>query len=202
MTEKRKSFVQATAERGQADIDAELAKYREEMLSTFVRAIGKTSRETEALMETLSSTVRRTTRDMERMTEVASQTAQQAQQGLRVVEANVAKLTDTTSWTHMTGLITDTIDRWTKPHWGLAVLLMVLTGILGVQIGTWTSLQWVEAEVMQAHGSFDSVITKETIYRRDKQGRLLVRFRNDIEQPLVKEGWVYIQEPKRKKGKR
>jgi hypothetical protein len=198
----RKSFVQTAAERGQADIEAELARYREEMLSTFVQAIGRTSKETEALMETLSATVRRTTRDMERMTEVASQTATQAQQGLRVVETNVARLTDSTQWTHMAGLITDTIDRWSKPHWALAVLLMILTGILGVQIGTWTSLKWVEAEVMQANESFDSVIMQETIYRRDKQGRLMVRFRNDIDQPLVKEGWVYTQEPKRKKGKR
>jgi hypothetical protein len=197
MSDERKSFLKRAVEKNQAEVEAELAKAREAMLSTMVKAAGLTTREVEAMMDIVISAGKSVTREMERVTENSRKFGDRSDKAMKNIEQRLDRLTSDSHWANIEKRMDNVVTRWSKPHWALAVGTMFLVGVIGVQIGTWTSLKWVEAEVAQANMSFDSVITKETAFRRDKQGRLLIKF-GATPKELIEKGWTYVQEPKAK----
>lgn len=201
MTERR-SFVRQAVEKNQAEVEAELAKAREAMLSAMVRAAAKTKEEVAAVEEILLSAGKSIRREMQRTREASDAHAHAASAALTSLEKRIVDMQDAQRWQHVESVMTSTVARWAAPHWVLSLALTFAVGVLGVWLGTAKALDWTKAEVAQANMGFEGVITSETVFRRDQQGRLMVKWDREVEQPLVKKGWVYVQEPKTKKGGR
>ena len=201
MTE-RKSFVRQAVEKNQHEVEAELAMAREAMLSSMLQAAAKTKEEVAAVEEILLSTGQSIRQGMHRTREASDAHAHAASAALTSLEKRIVDMQDASRWRHVESVMTSTVAKWAAPHWFLTALVAFVVGAGGVWLGTIRALSWVEAEVAQANMAFDGVILKETVFRRDKQGRLMVRFRRDIEQPLIEKGWIYVESPKGKKGRR